>query len=247
MSIADLIARVLLPKAICLSCGEPRRIDVNDELCDVCKGALQDLRLSKHVCLHCLSPRSGGAPCGYCINGGMEQLAAAYSPFHYHGVVQHLVARLKFGQIDDAARPLAAGMTECISGITFDAMVPVPLHAKRLAERGLNQAEWLCQLISQSNGIPVQNALKRTRSTKRQSSLHEIKKRLENVADAFEAVMTVEGMHLLLVDDVRTTGATARACARVLMGAGAADVSLLTAAVAPPREPKKSKGDRANA
>ncbi|MDD2428924.1 MAG: ComF family protein [Eubacteriales bacterium] len=238
MTFATFVARVLLPKAMCLSCGEPRRIDVDDELCDMCVAALEELKLSKNVCPHCLSPRLNQAPCAYCLKGGMRYLAVAYAPFHYHGVVQHLVARLKFGRIDDAARPLAAGMAECIAGIHFDALVPVPLHARRLAERGINQAEWLCRLLSQRNGLPVVNALKRTRSTRRQSSLHQPEKRLQNVEDAFEALLPVRDMHLLLVDDVRTTGATARACAHALMKAGAADVSLLTAAIAPPRKSK---------
>ncbi|MDO5023110.1 MAG: ComF family protein [Eubacteriales bacterium] len=166
----------------------------------------------------------------------MNNIYQAFAPYHYHGIVQRLVVQLKFGFVDDAAIPLAKGMYQCIYGMTFDAMVPVPLHKERLLERGVNQAEKLAELISVNNNIPVLNALEKTKKTKRQSSLHKNDKREKNVQDVYRICHEAKGLNLLLVDDVRTTGSTARACAKELIENGAASVSLLTAAIAPPRE-----------
>lgn len=238
MKMLDVLVQLLLPKAQCLACGQPRQMDVDEQLCDDCIMALQYERLMSGVCLHCLSPRRSDHPCEYCANGGMQHLRAAYAPFHYHGVVQQLVVKLKFGAVDDAAHPLANAMLDSIFGIPFDAMVPVPLHAKRLSERGINQASLLCDILSTYTSIPVLHALFRTRNTKRQSSMFSLSKRSSNVDGAFRLAKEVKGLHLLLVDDVRTSGATARACAKALCDGGAAEVSLLTAAVAPPRKHK---------
>lgn len=166
----------------------------------------------------------------------MIGLCAAYAPYHYHGVVQQLVVQLKFGLIKDAARPLADAMEDCIRYATFDALVPVPLSKERLRERGFNQAEVLCEMIAAGRGCNILNPLERVRNTHRQSSILSTKRRERNVDHAFKTIAPVEGLSLLLVDDVRTTGATARACAAALLSAGAKEVALLTAAVAPPRK-----------
>mgnify|MGYP000870032501 CR=1 FL=1 len=235
------LTSLLLPKAQCLACSHPRNVDTGGIICGECTFSLAQEMLASGVCLHCLSPRRGSVPCGYCASGGMENLTAAYAPYHYHGVVQQLVVRIKFGAADDAAIPLANAMSACVRGIPFDYLVPVPLHKNRLAERGINQAALLCDLISPKIQIPILHALKRIKDTKRQSSLLSIRKRHDNVENAFEAVVNVQGLRLLLVDDVRTTGSTARACAKKLRQAGAAEVSLLTAAIAPPRLKKEGR------
>ncbi len=211
-------------------------MDEGDSLCAACEASLQKQRLIRHVCPQCLSPRVGNTPCPYCLEGGMRGLQAAYAPYHYHGVVQQLVVELKFGLVEDAAQPLGNAMAECVRNGSFDALVPVPLSDQRLRERGFNQAAVLAGIVAEKNGWHVMNALKRIRNTHRQSSLLSAMRRERNVARAFKTVMPVQGLSLLLVDDVRTTGATARACADALLQAGAKEVSLLTAAVAPPKK-----------
>ena len=229
----DILASLLFPKALCIACAEPRRLNTGAQLCDACKQSLQQEKLIANVCPQCLSPKSSNTPRTYCLQGGMQGFAAAYSPYHYHGVVQRLIVKLKFSSVDDAALPLVEAMLLCVHNLSFDAMVPIPLSRKRLLERGFNQAEWMCQLMARSNGLPILNAMTKTKETRRQSSLQSEEERKQNVVDAFSVIAIVEGMHLLLVDDVRTSGATARACAKVLLLAGASSVSLLTAAVAP--------------
>ena len=222
---------LLFPRSLCLGCDEPREIDADAELCSVCLAELEGLRLGDHICPHCLSPIRSGDPCRYCTDGGMRHIMAAYSPYSYHGVSQRLISRLKFGGIIRAALPLAEGMADCLSGASFDLMVPVPLHPSDWRMRGFNQSELLCGHISKTLGLPRQNALIKVKRSKKQSSLsHE--QREDNVKDAYVCVLPLFGKRVLLVDDVRTTGSTGRACALELLRGGAEEVCLLTAAVA---------------
>lgn len=113
----------------------------------------------------------------------------------------------------------------------WDGLVPVPLHWTRRFRRGFNQAEVLATAIGRRHGLPViRRALRRPRRTLPQQGDAEARRR--NVRDAFAVSVpgAVAGQRLLLVDDVFTTGATANACARALLSAGAAAVGVLTLA-----------------
>jgi competence protein ComFC len=222
---------LFFPQVRCLNCDEPRMTVRGEALCSACQQKLEGLHIPASACPHCLSPRSVGQACAYCAGSGMQNLDAAYSPFVYHGVAQKLIVQLKFGPYEIAAAPLANAMAMCVSGQAFDAMVPVPLHKSGLRERGINQSRFLCDLISPLVHLPVLDALSKQRRTKRQSSLLAAS-RAENVKDAFALQLPVKGLRVLLVDDVRTSGSTARECARVLKSGSAEGVSLLTAAVA---------------
>lgn len=226
--------RTLFPQVRCLACGEPRAIDQGHALCDRCTAALAEHAIPEYACPHCLSPVRSGKACAYCADGLMNGIAKAYAPFYYHGIVQRLVVQCKFGYADIAAQPLAAAMKQEIAGLSYDALVPVPLHRSNLRERGVNQAELLCRLIAADTDIRVLHALVKTRKTRRQSSLAP-HARSANVKGAYQVVCDVRGLRLMLVDDVRTSGSTARECAAMLIQAGAAEVRLLTAAVAPQR------------
>lgn len=113
----------------------------------------------------------------------------------------------------------------------LEALVPVPLHWSRRLRRGYNQSELLAQRLTAGFDRPVVNALRRVRATRPQVGLDPAQRR-RNVAEAFEAVssLVVKGGYYLLIDDVYTTGATLRECARTLRAAGAARVAALTAA-----------------
>ncbi len=111
-------------------------------------------------------------------------------------------------------------------------LVPVPLHPRRKRERGFNQSELLAASLGRRCGLVVANGiLVRRKETVAQTGLSAAARR-SNVAGAFAVRRrgTVAGRVVVLVDDVVTTGATARACAAVLRGAGATDVRLLSAA-----------------
>lgn len=224
-------ADFIFPPARCLGCDEPRQLDAGAPLCAVCHQELERLRVSDKACGHCLSPVRSGQPCAYCAHGGMAELDQAFAPFIYRDLVRRLILRLKFGPVEAASAPLGMEMALCVSGIRFDALVPVPLHRSRLRERGMNQSAVLAGVIHEQTGIAVMEALAKTRRIAQQSGLPAAR-RADNVAGAFKIAGDVAGLDVLLVDDVRTTGATARECARVLREAGARSVCLLCAAVA---------------
>jgi ComF family protein len=107
----------------------------------------------------------------------------------------------------------------------------VPLHPARLADRGFNQAVLLARVVARHTGWPLlPRALARTRSTSAQARLGAADRKT-NVADAFRVRSRVEGLDVLLVDDVTTTGATLAACASALRRAGARSVTPITVAI----------------
>lgn len=109
-------------------------------------------------------------------------------------------------------------------------LIPVPLHGKRLRERGFNQAEELARPLSQALDYEMVNALKRVRPTPRQATLSR-RERLQNLRKAFQLQIRPEklaGRNLILIDDVFTTGSTAQECARVLRSAKPAKIAVFT-------------------
>lgn len=155
--------------------------------------------------------------------------------------MRQLILKAKFGGRRRAIDALAEVVGLWIDGTTesddlfgvgdLEALVPVPLHWTRRLRRGYNQAELLAERLSQRFGRPVVTALRRVRATRPQVGLDPVERR-RNVAEAFEAVhkQVVQGGYYLLIDDVYTTGATLRECARTLRAAGAGRVAALTAA-----------------
>ena len=121
-------------------------------------------------------------------------------------------------------------------GMEGEIIVPVPMTEKDEKKRGFNQSELLARDIGERLNIPVLPALSKTKDTAPQKELSG-RARRENVKGCFSAAYAeyLAGRRILLVDDVFTTGATANECARTLLSAGAASVSVLTAAVTKPR------------
>jgi ComF family protein len=119
----------------------------------------------------------------------------------------------------------------------FDLIVPMPLHWTRRWQRGFNQAHLLAREISRRWNAPIRGIVRRRRATQPQAGLTNAKRR-SNVEGAFKIKpgVRLDGMRVLLVDDVLTTGATASACARVLKRAGARQVTVLAVARTDRRE-----------
>ncbi len=226
------LERLLFPRGSgCLVCGDPRRADEKYQLCPECREALLRLRLREQVCPRCMTPLNEKGKCGFCAAGRMQGLHAAYAAYRHQGAARSLVTLLKFEFQDDAAAALASGMAQSFPAYEYDALTPVPLHPTRRRERGGNQAEILCRAVGERVGLPVLDVLARTRATRMQTRL-DAARRQHNVRGAFAVTGQVEGLRLLVVDDVRTTGATSRACAGALMAAGARYVGVLTATAA---------------
>lgn len=224
---------LLYPRgAECQVCGDPRRAEPKYCLCPDCRQALLALRLRENVCIHCMNPLDAQGLCAFCGAGLLAPMEAAYGAFRYTGAARQLVLNLKFGFQDEAASALAAAMAECVPLNRYDALVPVPLHVTRQRARGINQSRLLAELVGERVGLPVVDGLVRVRRTGEQARIRDAGERRRNVQGAFAPAASVEGLRILLVDDVRTTGATARACASALLEGGAAGVDLLTACIA---------------
>jgi ComF family protein len=140
---------------------------------------------------------------------------------------------LKFGGRRSLARPLGdlvAEQWEATGADRPDALVPVPLARARERERGFNQAVLLAERLGERVGVRVRPRwLVRLRATAAQSDLAATERRA-NVAGAFGAAPAVAGRHVVVIDDVITTGATVSECARALRTAGARRVGVLAVA-----------------
>ena len=110
-----------------------------------------------------------------------------------------------------------------------DALVPVPLHRRRHVLRGFNQADEICRSLARASGLPMIMNVTRRRATRPQSGLTAVERR-RNLRNAFAVRGPVAGRHLLIIDDVLTTGSTCNELAGALLGAGAKRVSVLVVA-----------------
>jgi ComF family protein len=152
---------------------------------------------------------------------------------YLEGPLRTAIHRFKYSNVRGLAEPLGQMAVESLLryDLPVDTIVPVPLHRRRLAERGYNQASLLAAEIGSIAGLPlVENALVRVKSTVPQVGLT-ARRRRENVRGAFQCTSpTLRARHVLLVDDVCTTGATLEACSFALQDAEAESVWALVLA-----------------
>jgi ComF family protein len=181
------------------------------------------------VCEDCWAAVTPPSPLGCDALPPVITRATAIGP--YDGRLRDVIAALKYDPRPTIARPLAARMRDAGHDVLAgaDLVVPVPLHRSRERTRGFNQARELARHL----GARIADVLVRTRKTESQADLP-AERRQTNVRGAFAVrrPAALNGRVIVLVDDVRTTGATLSACASVLLAAGAAEVRALTAAKA---------------
>lgn len=208
---ADAVLSVALAPA-CAACARVLDAPLCGPVCDTCWAGV-------HLLRHPDAPAH--AP-----------IAAWQAAAEHEGSMREVVHAFKYDGRRSLADPLAALMRQAGADLLRDAdfVVPVPLHPWRRLRRGFNQAEDLARRLQ----VPVCQALWRTRATPPQTTL-DPEQRRRNVASAFRVSGLVRrsrlaGACVVLVDDVRTTGATLEACARVLLKAGVGEVRALTAA-----------------
>jgi ComF family protein len=234
----DRLLHLLLP-APCLACGTPlpaARAGAVPTLglCPLCRARLRPLPAS--VCAVCCLPLSAaglppGWPCQACRDErpSFERLLALWS---YEEPLTAVIQALKFRRLDYLGRHLGEALAVRFAAQLgkIDLVVPVPLHWRRRIRRGYNQAERMACPLARELGLPVVPLLRRIRSTPPQSLLGRAA-RVANLRRAFHAPdpARLRGRHLLLVDDIATTGATLEAAAGVLRAAGAAAVTAVTA------------------
>ena len=189
----------------CRKCSRPLEKPIND-LCPTCRRTSFDFQAAWAACLY---------------NEPVRKLIHLYK-YNHKTVLRHHFFKILFSFITSYRIPLAHAL-----------IVPVPLHAARLRERGYNQSQLLAQLIAWQYCIPLSiNNLIRIRNTESQSVLSQ-KERWTNIQQAFKIKQPDEfkNKKILLIDDLLTTGATASEAARTLKEAGAQQVDVLTIAV----------------
>jgi ComF family protein len=230
--ILDPVLAVVFPSR-CPACAASLQSPRRGPLCETCWAAMPQHR---EPCCGCGVPLPPlGTACGRCRRG-LTPFSAGASLGPYDGPLRVAVHELKYR----ARRRVAGRLSETMLGLPrvrrllagADAIVPVPLHPRRKRKRGFNQSELLARELGDRAGIrTAAGALVRRKDTPPQTGLSAAARRA-NVRGAFAArhVSQVSGRTVVLVDDVLTTGATASACARALLAAGAREVRLLTVA-----------------
>jgi ComF family protein len=232
---AGLLDLVYPPR--CLVCERPGAPVV----CDACAAAFAPV--PEPGCPVCGRPQEGDECrlCALAAESGGWGFDAARGAAVYSGPMRHAVHRLKYGGAENLGEPLGAFLANRLvaDGLLPDAgriqgVVAVPMHTGRERRRGYNQARLIAAPVAAMLGVPLVDAraVTRTRKTAAQVGLSPDARRRNLDAGAFAVgePAAVAGRHLLLVDDVFTTGTTASACAAALRAAGAASVTAATLA-----------------
>jgi competence protein ComFC len=229
---------ILFPRN-CILCRQYIAEEASPHLCSRCYASIEFnappfcLRCSRH-----LDVFTTDGVCPTCLKYPIL-FDSAWGAVTYNPTSQKLLHLFKYAQ-KTAVRTIFTRLLDQflddygVSLTGFDYLVPVPLHSVRARERGFNQARLLAEGMRLRTGIPVLNALQRVHPTKVQAFLGQ-KERWTNLQGAFtiNRSFNINNKSILLVDDLLTTGATASAAAYALKDAGASNVGLLVAALAP--------------
>lgn len=229
MSLASELLALVFPPA-CAACGA--LLEQEAPFCALCTLATEPVPLPG--CRRCGEPVEDTGPCARC-HRAPPPFVSAHAAFVHTGPLARAIHRFKYEGHSALALPLgralAAGSAAWLGGVgPRPALVPIPLHNGRLLRRGYDQAALLTRALARATGLPsCSTLLRRIRATRRQVGLTEAE-RTENVHGAFAVRGPVPPGPVVLVDDVFTTGATARAAGAALREAGARPVYVLTLA-----------------
>ena len=195
----------------CMVCGCATRMQ---SLCPDCLQALKDCQLSPEEVLDRRVPEA-------------DQV---FSALVYGGVAKKLVWRTKFDALEEAGIVLGYHLAVALQayGITGTLVTWVPMPSKRQRERGIDHAQLLAREVAQSLGVPCRALLARTAHDQAEQHTLSREERQENAKRAFcpaPDAPALQGEHILLIDDVLTTGSTASACAAQLRAMGAATIT----------------------
>lgn len=203
-----------------LTCFFPKRCPCCDRLlkkcepiCDVCRDGLKRVQDSSTI-------------------SSDENFFASTAPFYNEGSAQNGVYIFKFQSRTDGmeffANEMAATVSVRYRKANLDAVCYVPTRFRNIMARGYNQSEVLAKKLAGELDISVVKAMKKIKSNRVQHTLDKAE-RIENVRGVFDSKDVVAGKNILLVDDIKTTGATLNECARVLKEKGAKNVYCITA------------------
>ena len=234
-ALRDLTAVLFPPR--CRSCGRVSARLTNELFCGDCEAKIHYLR--SPLCPSCGIPfpasEEADHRCGECLTDP-KPFTAARSVAVFEGIVLEAVHALKYHHQTGLGKGLGKMMAgDAYAGLdmqSYTVVMPVPLHIRRLRERGFNQSLLLARVLAASHAIPLDFVtLRRERDTPPQVMMGR-RERLGNIKGAFGVARKerVRKQQVLLIDDVYTTGGTLAECARVLMDSGADRVDVLTLA-----------------
>ena len=225
----------------CSACGE--KLSKEDPSLYFCSTCLDQFRfLAPPLCPLCGSPytdkTSESHLCQACLLSPPPFTAARFVA-SYEGVMQDALHRFKYGgdtHVGEALGEIMASFAWPLFEIRdYSMIIPVPLHVKKLRERGFNQALILSKVIAKHHRLKLDYlSLRRTKFTQPQTALGK-KARQTNVIGVFDVAHpeNLKGEKVILIDDVYTTGSTLMECARTLKKAGVATIAVLTMARTP--------------
>ncbi len=230
----------------CILCQQTvKTLNVDDSMFDnieICTDCYTALPHNSRCCIRCALPLAedinNGVFCGRCIQK-QPAFDYGYSLFRYEDEIVGLVHQLKFAEKISYARSIGELLLTKLEQDLLpehgrpDCLLPVSLHKSRLRQRGFNQSIEIARIISKKLGIPVDNDMViRQRSTDSQTGLN-AQQRRKNIKDAFSVVTDTRYKHVLIIDDVVTTGSTVNELARVLKKRKVEQVGVLSIARAP--------------
>jgi ComF family protein len=233
-SIVDAATSLFYP-ATCVVCSA--NVERAQYLCGDCSARAP--RIAAPFCAKCSEPFPGAITqtfsCANCEHRILH-FDCAVAAYRSRGLVRNVLHQFKYGKQRHLRHPIAQWLREGLRDTRlrsrhFDLIVPVPLHPARERERGFNQAALLAELLATAIAVPLRAVLERIRSTTTQTA-YDRAERMENLHGAFRLRKNrdVRGLHVLLIDDVLTTGSTLSECGRILRRAGALSVHAATAA-----------------
>ncbi len=229
----------LLFPSNCLLCEAPSQTTLG-----ICTPCYNDLPRNNSACVRCAQPlpssshQLSGYQCGQCLQSA-PPFQSSFCPYLYSYPMAQLITRYKYrcnfttGQVLENLlwQALAVNPPEWLRADNVT-LVPVPLHWQRHLQRGFNQAERLAYSLGKQLEVPVSKACRRLQNSQPQHELKR-KQRLKNLRNKFTVVQPVANQHIVLIDDVMTTGATLFELSRILLLAGAKRVDTLTLARTP--------------
>ena len=234
MKFFNSILETLFPNK-CLSCGE--LIDENEFLCEYCYEMIESIDTLK-ICSGCGHYKKE-CEC----KERVYHFSGAIAPFKNDGQAQEAMYRYKFARVESGAQFFANEMAKMVktvyADINFDGIAFVPMHPLKELRRGFNQSRLLAQRLSQILGLTVYDGLLSAKYVSKKQHDLPIKERFKNVKGIYSSNYKVTGKTILLVDDIKTTGATLDECAKQLLLAGANDVFCICGLITKQKKGKK--------
>ncbi len=217
---------------LCVLCAKP---SLSVSLCAAC---LSDCLANKNACPICAKAHASSKICGECLNQKQQPITTTHALFQYHYPINRLIQQMKFKQAIHLAYFFGNLLGEWLVQEKIerpDCIIPVPLHPQRLRSRGYNQSVEIAKPLSKILGVTLDiHTCQRIRATPPQIELPP-KKRKMNVKNAFSFARNTPYNHVLLVDDVITTGSTVKELAHTLQQANVKRVHVATIARTQPK------------